>query len=111
MPRDFVLKKLMDKENEHLWKWLFDKSHKPSKKQSSLSWHMTLEESLDALAREEWESAMKIVFKNRIFKAWRDAYKKYCWNMAAEDKAWEKEAEKAKKDAEKAQKEADKSEE
>ena len=72
---------------------------------------MTSEESLDALAREEWGSAMKIVFKDRIFKAWRDAYKKYCQNMAAEDKEWEKDAEKARKDAEKAQKEAKKSEE
>ena len=72
---------------------------------------MTSEESLDALAREEWASAMKIVFKDRIFKAWRDAYEKYCRNMAAEDKAQEKEAEKARKEAEKAQKEAEKSEE
>ena len=64
---------------------------------------MTSEESLDGLAREEWGSAMKIVFKDRIFKARRDAYKKYCRNMVTEDKAREKEAEKASKDAEKAQ--------
>ena len=64
---------------------------------------MTSEESLDALAREEWGSAMKIVFKDRIFKAWRDAYEKYCRNMAAEDKAWEKDAEKAQKEAEKSE--------
>ena len=111
MQRDFALKKLMDKENERLRKQLFDKSHKPSKKQSTLSRHMASEESLDALAREEWGSAMKIVFKDRIFKARRDAYEKYCRNMAAEDKAREKDAEKARKDAEKAQKEAEKSEE
>ena len=56
----------------------------------------------EALAREGWGSAMKIVFKDRIFKARRDAYEKYCRNVAAEDKAQEKDA---------AQKEAEKSEE
>jgi multidrug efflux pump subunit AcrA (membrane-fusion protein) len=71
---------------------------------------MTSEESLDALAREEWASAMKVVFKDRVFKARRDAYEKYCRNMATEDKARE-EAQKARKAAEKAQKEAKKSEE
>jgi hypothetical protein len=41
---------------------------------------------------------MKIAFKDRIFKARRDAYEKYCRNMAAEDKAQEKDA--AQKEAE-----------
>ena len=55
---------------------------------------------MDALAREEWALAMKEVFKDRIFKARRDAYEKHCKTLAAEVKMREKEAERAQKDAE-----------
>jgi hypothetical protein len=101
MQRDYALKKLMDKENERLRKRLYEKTNKRTKKQTSgLSRHMTSEESLDALAREEWALAMKEVFKDRIFKARRDAYEKHCKTLAAEVKMREKEAERAEKDAE-----------
>jgi len=67
---------------------------------SGLSQHITLEESLDALAREEWVLAMKELLKDMIFKAWRDVYENHCKTLAAEVKMREKEAERAQKDAE-----------
>src|ERR1700683_1254194 len=69
---------------------------------------MTGGELLDALAKEEWVSAMKEVFKDPVFKAWKDAYDKYCKQMVAEEKAREKELEKAQKEVEKRQKEIEK---
>ena len=69
---------------------------------------MTGEECLDALAKEEWASAMKEVFKDPVFKVRKDAYDKYCKQMAAEEKAHEKELEKARKEVEKRQKEIEK---
>ena len=64
---------------------------------------LTSEESLNALAREEWASEMKEVFKDRVWKARRDAYEKYVREMAAEQKRQEKEAERVRKEAEKKQ--------
>ena len=87
MQKDHALKKLMDKENGRLRKRLYDKTNKHAKKVSSgFARHMTSEESLDALAREEWASEMKEVFKDRVWKARRDAYEKYVREMAAEQK-------------------------
>jgi hypothetical protein len=101
MQRDYALRKLMDKENGRLRKRLYDKAHKPKKKLTSgLSRHMTSEETLDALARDEWASAMKEVFKEGVFKARRDAYEKHCRDLAAAEKAREKAAEKRRKEAE-----------
>jgi hypothetical protein len=59
---------------------------------------MTGEECLDALAKEEWASAMKEVFKDPVFKARKDAYGRYCKQMVAEEKVYEKELEKAQKE-------------
>lgn len=100
MQMDYALKKLMGGENQHLRKRLFDKSNKPKRLSYGLSRRMTSEKSLDALAREEWAAAMKEVFKDRDFKARRDAYEKHCRELAAEVKAHEKEVEKARKDIE-----------
>ena len=68
MEKDYALKVLMDKENERLWKCLYDKSKKPSKKTSGHAQHMTSEENLEALAREDWAAQMKEVFKDWAFK-------------------------------------------
>ena len=112
MQKDHALKKLMDKENGRLGKRLYDKTNKHAKKVSSgFARHMSSEESLDALAREEWASEMKEVFKDRVWKARRDAYEKYVREMAAEQKRQEKEAERVRKEAEKNRKEAEKDEE
>ena len=66
---------------------------------------MTGEECLNVLAKEKWVSAMKEVFKYPVFKVQKDAYNKYCKQMAAEEKGHKKELEKAEKEAEKQQKE------
>ena len=105
---DYPLKKLMEKENGCLHKRLFDKSSKRKNKLSQgFAWHMTSEESLDALAREEWAVGMKEVFKERVFKQRRDAYEKYCCDLVAEEKVQEYKAEWTKKDEERARKEAE----
>ena len=50
MQCDYTLKKLMEKENGCLHKWLFDKSlKKKSKFTQGFAQHMTSEESLNAL--------------------------------------------------------------
>ena len=85
---DYALKKLMEKENGRLHKRLFDKSSKKkSKFAQGFARHMTSEESLDALVKEEWAVGMKEVFKERVFKQRRDAYEKYCRELVAEEKA------------------------
>ena len=62
----------------------------------------------ELLAKEEWAPAMKKVFKDLVFKAQKDTYDKYCKQMAAKEKAREKEPEKARKEVEKQQKEIEK---
>ncbi|THU78034.1 hypothetical protein K435DRAFT_877085 [Dendrothele bispora CBS 962.96] len=56
MQRDYALKKLMDKENGDLREQLFHKKKKPAKRYASAdaSRHMTSEESLEALAYNDW---------------------------------------------------------
>ena len=108
MQKDYTLKRLMDKENERLHKQLFNKTNKPSKKQGSgFAQHMTSEENLDALAREAWAAAwaaaMKEIFKDAVFKQQKDKYEKYCKEVAAEERARQKEAAKVVKDAERFQ--------
>lgn len=95
------MKVLMEKENERLRKRLFNKDKKPSKKTSGHARHMTSEEMLDALARDEWASKMAEVFKETAFKQRKKAYEKWCRDMVAQEKAQEKEAGRAQKEAEK----------
>ncbi|KZP07205.1 hypothetical protein FIBSPDRAFT_965817 [Athelia psychrophila] len=111
MQMDFALKTLMEKENERLRKRLFDKGKKPSKKTSGHARHMTSNEMLDALARDEWASLMKEVFKERVFKQRKVAYEKWCKEMADQEKAREREAERAEKDEGKRRKDAEKARE
>jgi hypothetical protein len=99
MQRDYALKKLMEKENERLRQRLFNKTNQPKKKQSSgHARHMTSDEVLEELARDDWQAAMKEVFKSDVFKQRKRAYDQYCRNELAKEKA----AEKARKAAEKA---------
>ena len=109
MERDHALKKLMEKENENLWHRLFHKTNKPKKKLASgNARHMTGNEHLQALARDEWEAKMKELLKNDIFKQRRVAYDRYCREQAAsakelersqkaEERLWEKERKVAEK--------------
>jgi hypothetical protein len=99
MQRDYALKKLMEKENERLRQRLFNKTNKPKNKQSTgHARHMTSEEVLEELAREDWQAAMKEVFKSDVFKQRKRAYDQYCRDELANEKA----AEKARKAVEKA---------
>lgn len=98
MQRDYALKKLMEQENERLRQRLFSKLSKPKQKiYSGRARHMTSDEMLDELAREEWKAAMQEIFKSEIFKRQKNAYEKYCREQAAV----EREAEKARRVAEK----------
>lgn len=112
MEMDFAFKKLMDNENGRLRARLFDKSHKHQKKQTTgFARHMTNDDNLDALAKEDWRLKMKDVWCDKGFRARRDAYEAYEKSIVAAEKAAEREAERSRKEAEKLQKEADKEEE
>lgn len=109
MERDYAVKKLMDKENERLRKQLFEKSKKHSKKLTSgQARHMTAEENMVILAKEDWAAAMKEVFREPVFKARKAAYEDYCRAAMAEEKAREKEVERVRKDVERHRKEVEK---
>ncbi|KAF7975702.1 hypothetical protein HWV62_8649 [Athelia sp. TMB] len=98
--KNHVLKVLMYQENGRLCKKLFDKSKKKRKKTMGYAHHMTSDEVLDALARDEWAAAMKEVFKERVWQLWKQAYEKYCRDLVAEEKAKLKEVEQVHKDRE-----------
>lgn len=103
MQRDYALKKLMEKENERLRQRLFNKTNKPKKKQSSgHARHMTSDKVLEELARDDWQAAMKEVFKSEVFKQRKRAYEQYCRDELASEKA----AEKARKSVERAEERA-----
>lgn len=65
LEEDYAQMKLMDLENERLRKRVFEKENrsKQSKLTSARARHMTAIEMLDFLARQDWESRMKDVFK------------------------------------------------
>lgn len=52
-----------------------------------------------ALAREEWQAAMKEVFKNPVFKERREKYDRYCKEIAAKEKEREREEARAMREA------------
>ena len=100
MQKDHAFKKLMDSENERLRKQLYNRQNKPKKKQATgFARHMTSEENLVALAREEWQAAMKEVFKNPVFKERREKYDRYCKEIAAKEKEREREEARAMREA------------
>ena len=69
MKMDYALKKLMDKENEWLHKQLYTKKNKHNKKKrAGFARHMMSEENLIELAKEDWIAAMKLVWKEPVWK-------------------------------------------
>jgi hypothetical protein len=65
LEEDYAQMKLMDLENERLRKQVLEKGKRKnnSKLASGRARHMTAAENLDLLARQDWESRMKDVFK------------------------------------------------
>ena len=65
LEEDYAQMKLMDLENGRLRKRVFEKEKQrnPNKQSSGRARHMTAAENLDLLARQDWESRMKDVFK------------------------------------------------
>lgn len=109
MQGDHALKKLMEKENQRLRTRLFEKGKKKSKKLTSgFARHMTGEECLNALARDEWESAMKEIFKDGVWKRQKEAYERHCKEQAEREKADERQKQKQRKDDERLRKENEK---
>jgi hypothetical protein len=60
---------------------------------------MTSDEVLDALAKEDWQLKMKLVWKEGAFKAQKDMCDTYMGDIVAEEKTVEKAAGKAERDA------------
>jgi len=93
LEEDYAQMKLMDLENERLRKQAFEKVKRKgqNKLASGRARHMTATENLDFLARQDWESLMKDVFKEAAprFRVLKKSILDY-----------EKEVEKAKKVAE-----------
>lgn len=101
MAKDYALKKLMDKENERLRKQLYTKKNKHNKKErAGFARHMTSEENLIELAKEDWVAAMKLVWKEPVWKQRREICEKHARELAAEEKKREQEAARAAKAAE-----------
>ena len=65
LEHDYAQMKLMDLENERLRKRAFARDQQKLKKHYTTNHarHMTAEENLELLAREEWERKMKVVYK------------------------------------------------
>ena len=65
LEEDYAQMKLMDLENERLRKKVFEKGKRKNQGRltSGHARHMTAAENLDFLARQDWESRMKDVFK------------------------------------------------
>ena len=104
MEKDYVLKKLMDKENEWWHKQLYTKQNKCDKKERAcFTRHMTSDENLDILVKEDWAAAMKMVFKKPVWKAQWDKYEKHYRDLVAEEKRQEQEVTRVAKAAERLQ--------
>ena len=65
LEEDYAQMKLMDLENERLRKKVFEKGKwkNQGRLTSGHAQHMTAAENLDFLARQDWESRMKEVFR------------------------------------------------
>ena len=113
MEVDYASRRLGDRENGRLRARLFDKSNKHKKKETtSHARHMTSEEVLDALAKDDWRLKMKDVWNDPAFKAQKKACDAYARELVTTEKADEREIERSQKDAEreaeKARKDAEK---
>ena len=109
MQKDYALKKLMDKENEELRDRLYNKKNKPGKKEKTgFARHMTAEENMIELAKDEWAVVMKQIFKDPIFKERRVQCDKACREVLGAEKAREKEAMRAEREREAQRKQSEK---
>jgi hypothetical protein len=109
MEHDYGQMVLMDRENGRIRGQLFNKSNKPKKKTTtSMARHMTSDENMLVLAREDWEAKMREIFKSDVFRARRDAYEAHCRREVSARKEGEKARKEAEREAERARKEADK---
>ncbi len=96
LEQDFAQMKLMELENKRLRKCAFEK--KGQKRQnmptSGCAHHMTAAENLDWLARHDWESLMKDIFKEAVprFKVLKKNIADYQKALEKEKKAVEREA-------------------
>ena len=101
MAKDYALKKLMDKENEWLRKQLYTKKNKHNEKErAGFVRHMTYEENLIESVKEDWVAAMKLVWKEPVWKQQQENCEKYARELAAEEKKQEQEAARVVKAAE-----------
>lgn len=99
LEEDYAQMKLMDLENERLRKQLLGKGRRKtqSKRTSGRARHMTAAENLDMLARQDWESSMKDVFKEAgpRFRVLKKHILEYQKQVEKAKKAAEREAKKA----------------
>ena len=97
--------KLMDLENQRLRKRAFEKEKRKAtnKRSSGQARHMTAAENLDLLARQDWESQMKDVFKEAApqFRVLKKTILDYYKEVEKAKKAAEHEAKKAEREAKK----------
>jgi hypothetical protein len=115
LEQDYTQMKLMDLENEKLRKRAFAREERKTKKKlvAGQARHMTAEENLDMLAREDWEKLMKDIFKELAprLKVQKKTITLFYQNLEKERKAAERaqkteerQTKKANADAEKAAK-------
>jgi hypothetical protein len=105
LEEDYAQMKLMDLENERLRKRAFGKEKRKAKnaQSSGQARHMTAAENLDLLARQDWESRMKDVFKEAAprFKVLKKGILDYYKEIEKAKKVAEREAKKAQREAKK----------
>jgi hypothetical protein len=115
LEQDYAQMKLMDLKNEKLRKRVFAREEQKTKKKlvAGRARHMTVEENLDMLAREDWEKSMKDIFKKLAprLKVQKKTITLFYQNLKKERKAAEQaqkteecQTKKANTDAEKAAK-------
>jgi hypothetical protein len=93
LEQDYTQMKLMDLENEKLRKRAFAREGQKAQKKLVTGWahHITANENLDILAREDWEKLMKEVFKELSprLKVWKKTITLFYQNLDKERKAAE----------------------
>ena len=106
LEEDYAQMKLMDLENERLRKRAFEKEKRKAqnKRSSGQARHMTAAENLDLLARQDWESRMKDVFKEAApqFRVLKKSILDYHKQIEKAKQVAGREAKKAEREAKKA---------
>jgi hypothetical protein len=106
LEEDYAQMKLMGLENERLRKRAFEKEKRKAQKNKQSSGqarHMTAAENLDLLARQDWESRMKDVFKEAApqFKVLKKSILDYHKQIEKAKQVAERTAKKAEREAKK----------